>query len=279
MIYYIVNVIEKQIEVVDMNFTTKALNKRWKNKLNSCEVRGIEMKLTQDQFFNLFLTSNGLCDYTSTKMSSDPSRHDYVSIERIDETKGYQLGNICLVRKDINTIKGRLLDHIDTVRQGSHIKADMRPLVTKMLTVVFDKEKMQELKDKYKHIGDTMTKPLPETNVEALSEDFKINEDVYMSKDYIVLGELVGSVTNFSMNFSEYKRKMSVKKCQLTKRKFEGSDCKVLYWVDKKKEFTYSNTLTTTKVIQEALDTFSAKTNLSLTGLRNVVSILSKESK
>ena len=274
MIYYIVNVIEKQIEVVDMNFTTKALNKRWKNKLNSCEVRGIEMKLTQDQFFNLFLTSNGLCDYTSTKMSSDPSRHDYVSIERIDETKGYQLGNICLVRKDINTIKGRLLDHIDTVRQGSHIKADMRPLVTKMLTVVFDKEKMQELKDKYKHIGDTMTKPLSETNVEAPSEDFKVNEDVYLSGKYSALGSLVGGISDFDLTYNQFKQKMKTKSCGLTKRKFTNEDDLVLYWVDKTKSFSKDNTIITTKVLQEALDVFSAKTKLSLTDLRNVVKVL-----
>lgn len=264
-----------------MNFTNTMLNRRWNNKLKGCEERGIEMHLTKEQFFNLFLTSDGICDYTDTPMSSDPSRHDYVSIERISEEDSYKLGNICLVRKDINTIKGRLLDHVETIRQGSHIKADMRPLVAKMLTVVFDKEKMRELRDKYKSIGETMkpnktTETPSKTNTQPPSEGFNINQDVCLSKDYVALGELVGGVADFNMNFSEYKRKMSVNKCQLTKRKFGESDSKVLYWVDKTKPFTYNNTLTTTKSIQEGLDMFSAKANLSLTELKNVVSVLAQ---
>lgn len=103
-------------------FTTdeqQRLGRRLVAKQKNAEERGLECTLTMEDIFLLGfkLLGHGTCDYTNLTFSTiiagangDPSHPRYPTIERIDDTKGYVRGNVCVVMKRANELKDNLID-------------------------------------------------------------------------------------------------------------------------------------------------------------------------
>ena len=75
----------------------------------SAEKRGQEFSLTKKILLDLWKAQEGRCLYSGIKMSTQPSRHDSVSVERIDSGIGYTKFNTVLVCNAINRMKTDLL--------------------------------------------------------------------------------------------------------------------------------------------------------------------------
>ena len=77
--------------------------------LNSAKNRAlrksIPFDLTVELIEKLWNDQNGLCFYSGKSMILESNSIDTVSIDRIDSSMGYTLGNIRLCRKSINTMK------------------------------------------------------------------------------------------------------------------------------------------------------------------------------
>ena len=254
-----------------LKITKEHIENKWRMKLLNAKDRGISLLLTKEEFFYVWENALNVCDLSGKRMTAENGRPDTATLDRIRPEGDYHISNICIVRQDVNHAKSMFIE--------TKIDAPKRPtikdkkLLAQINSTLCDPVKLKKVKEKYvmpsKEVGS-----VSETNVEAPSEDFKVNEDVYLSGKYSALGSLVGGISDFDLTYNQFKLKMKTKSCGLTKRKFTNEDDLVLYWVDKTKSFSKDNTIITTKVLQEALDVFSAKTKLSLTDLRNVVKVL-----
>lgn len=74
------------------------------NTLISATRRNKEFSLTLLYINNLM--KHSVCAYTGVKFSDDPLSPDYMTLERIDNSKGYVDGNVIPVRQVINTLRG-----------------------------------------------------------------------------------------------------------------------------------------------------------------------------
>jgi hypothetical protein len=93
--------------------------KRRKVKASS-RARGIEFNLSKDFLYELYEKQKGNCYYTGKKMvlkiysGIKPNREniekfkDYLTIDRLDSSKGYEKGNVALCTLKVNTAKGSL---------------------------------------------------------------------------------------------------------------------------------------------------------------------------
>jgi len=74
--------------------------------------KGIEHSISLNYLEELWNNQNGLCYYTNKPMLKSleniKDNHDSVSIDRIDSSKGYIIGNIVLCRWVINRMKNDL---------------------------------------------------------------------------------------------------------------------------------------------------------------------------
>ena len=67
---------------------------------------GVECTITLDEFLAQYRAQSGLCFYTDTPLSADPrGREEMISIDRVDCTGGYTLGNVVFCASRINTMK------------------------------------------------------------------------------------------------------------------------------------------------------------------------------
>lgn len=270
--------------VIMWNITEEIMKKKLRNHKNSALKRSIKCTLTLEELTYIFTENKGLCDYTGDELSlyeTEDNKDSVVSLERIDEHKDYCLGNVLLVRRDVNRLKSFVLETKSNYNPKNKLTTDIKETLNKICEVLFNPVKLQQVQSKYlKFKGEAMqdktTKTLPESASEPLQQELKVNPDVYLSKDYFALGELVGTVSDFELSFAQYKTKMKKVKCGLTGKKFTEEDTKALFWVDKTKGFDNNNIIITTKVIAEALDTFMATSKLSLTELKKLCKVIIK---
>lgn len=93
------------------------------NTLISATRRNKEFSLTLLYINNLM--KHSVCSYTGVKFSNDPLSPDYMTLERIDNSKGYVDGNVIPVRQVINTLRGSksMPDLINQLNQERDKKA------------------------------------------------------------------------------------------------------------------------------------------------------------
>lgn len=76
--------------------------------------RGIEVSITDDELYQIFLNQNGKCALSSVDISLTLSRTKNKTAEitaspdRIDSSKGYHVGNVQWIHKDINFMKSNM---------------------------------------------------------------------------------------------------------------------------------------------------------------------------
>jgi hypothetical protein len=95
---------------------------QWKRRRvqASANGRGIEFNLSKEFLYELYVKQKGLCHYIGEKMKLKiysgikPNRENiekfknYLTIDRLDSSKGYIEGNVVLCTLKVNTAKGSL---------------------------------------------------------------------------------------------------------------------------------------------------------------------------
>lgn len=148
------------------------LRRRLVAKQKSAAVRGIECTLTMEDMFMLGvkLLGFGNCDYTDLGFSTiiagpsgQPNHPKYPTIERIDDTKGYVRGNVCVVMQRANQLKDNLVDKGTATTIVDLVDRD----IVKAMILNMSSAHLDALKTKYiPHEGKTEE----ENNVEPIIE-------------------------------------------------------------------------------------------------------------
>lgn len=81
----------------------------WRKLEKSADLRGYEFKITIQEAWNVFIEQKKLCALSGVPLIIFPNNDKYylqtASLDRIDSTKGYVLGNIQWVHKRVNFLK------------------------------------------------------------------------------------------------------------------------------------------------------------------------------
>lgn len=81
----------------------------WNNIVNSANARNLEINITIEYIWDLFLQQNRRCALSNQELTMLHSIHKKIyktaSLDRIDSTKGYIKGNVQWIHKDINFMK------------------------------------------------------------------------------------------------------------------------------------------------------------------------------
>lgn len=98
-----------------MNLSISSAQKKLKYKRANAKQRGIVCTLSTNDLIYLYAKNDGVCDYTGVPFDTnakDGSNDLAISIERIDDKKGYIKGNCCLVTVRANQLKDVLFDKL-----------------------------------------------------------------------------------------------------------------------------------------------------------------------
>ncbi len=74
------------------------------------QARGITCEITSDHVVHLYILQGGKCAITNRVMTTKCNTRDKLSLDRIDSTKGYIIGNCQLVSTIVNKMKSDLSD-------------------------------------------------------------------------------------------------------------------------------------------------------------------------
>ena len=86
----------------------------WYNIVKRCNKKGMELDITPEHLYELFLKQNGKCALSGVEIHFGKTRRkeNTASPDRIDSSKGYIKGNMRWVHKYINTMRNSLPDHL-----------------------------------------------------------------------------------------------------------------------------------------------------------------------
>lgn len=240
-------------------FTTdeqNRLSRRLLAKQKNALERGIECTLTMDDMFMLGtkLLGHGKCDYTDLSFSTiiagtngDSSHPRYPTIERIDDTKGYVRGNICVVMQRANQLKDNLVDK----RTATTIIDPIDREIVKAMMLNMSQAHLDNLKTKYipqqenemnteeimqgaldnvsvvpspEHSVDSYVPPEEDDNADLrvvkeapADEPLNVPDDVAIAKAYAKYCIDFAAVgMNVSVTYAQFKAKYVRKVCALT---------------------------------------------------------------
>lgn len=154
------------------------------NKHNNAAKRGIVCTIGMEDMLMLGwkLLGNGCCDYTglpfSTKVveSGCSENPKYPSLERIDDTKGYIRGNVCVVMIRANQLKDRLVDKSLAINTTDPIDREiLRGMILNM-----SKDLLEKLKTKY------IPQQENKMNTEEIMQGAMSNVSVAVAKEHSV---------------------------------------------------------------------------------------------
>jgi hypothetical protein len=72
------------------------------------KVKNIDFSLTKHDILSLWNKQQGKCFYTYENMTHDTGSNSMVSIDRLDSSKGYSIGNVCLTIWEVNRMKNNI---------------------------------------------------------------------------------------------------------------------------------------------------------------------------
>lgn len=104
---------------------SKQMLSRLRTVLRKARNRKKEFDLCIDDLISLYEDQQGLCVYSKAPLSSEANRYNTLSLDRIDSSKGYIVGNVQLVCADINQMKwnmdeGHFLRLCSVVANNTH---------------------------------------------------------------------------------------------------------------------------------------------------------------
>lgn len=282
-----------------MNFTLEGLKQKYQNKKKNALGRGIDFSLTEYEFIKLclFLKENKQCAYTDKTFifkstTNGQPKPNYPTLERVDNSIGYVLGNVIWVTYHSNFLKSKWEDSLcsqitfskdefKTVQQilGSKDKVEEQlnniykfvKGETSVITETKDKHEILSSKDENNN-SDCETK---NATIEIEPVSYQINNDVELAQTYSTFAEHCRHHVDFLLSFNEYKKLMSRKQCQLSCIKFDEEHKKSLFVIDKTKAVDVKNLLVVDLKLRHQLDTFISKVKMDQKVLKKVFSNLS----
>lgn len=78
--------------------------KKWSSIKSNAIIRGLEFSITKEQVWEKYLEQNKKCYLTKQDISF---KEKTASIDRLDNSKGYNIDNISIVHKDINIMRNK----------------------------------------------------------------------------------------------------------------------------------------------------------------------------
>ena len=282
-----------------MNFTVEGLKQKYENKKKNACSRGIDFSLTEYEFIKLclFLKENKQCAYTDKTFvfkstTNGTPKPNYPTLERVDNSIGYVLGNVIWVTYHSNFLKSKWEDSLcsqitfskdefKTVQQilGSKDKVEEQlnkiyKFVKGEATVTTEsKEKNEILSSKEENNNSDCQVKNAITEIEPVP--YQINNDVELAQTYSNFATHCREHVDFLLSFNEYKKLMSRKQCQLSMQKFDEEHKKSLFVVDKTKAIDVKNLLVVDLKLRHQLDTFIGKMKMDQHALKRVFSNLS----
>ncbi len=250
-----------------MNFTVEGLKQKYENKKKNAKSRNIDFDLTEDNFIKLclFLKENKHCAYTDEifvfkATTNGIPKPNYPTLERVDNSVGYVIGNCIWVTYHSNFLKSKWEDSL--CKQLSFSKAEFKTVQQ----ILGSKDKVEEqLNNIYQFVkGEvTVTTQSKEKNeiLDFIEENnnsdcgtknaiteiepvpYQINNDVELAQTYAQFAEHCRHHVDFLLSFNEYKKLMSRKQCQLSCIKFDEEHKKSLFVIDKTKAVNVNNLL------------------------------------
>lgn len=270
-----------------MKFSRDRLVSKYNSKVNNATQKGLQVTLTLEQYICMYLCHDGLCDYTRLPMSDNVNDVNYVSLERIDSQVGYTPNNVCLIRADVNALKGTIFDVVakqgftkHTV-DGSRVDAE---LLVKLCDTIYNPTKMEAIKnkyklmfDKYKLLGDNHTIEIDEAPTSITQEETTVtqqtinkNPELQYTLMYHTFGSQIEALdVEFGLSYSDYKRMITRKYCQLTD-KVLSAETAAVWVVDKTLPVDKNNVLVVDKFVAAGLDMFMVNAKLNLVELKKL---------
>lgn len=109
--YYLKNIdtIKTKVSIYRKSYVprhTRKIDSRLRNLCTTAKQRkNKEFNISETDLFDLWGKQEGLCAYTKLPMLATSNQFNTVSLDRIDSSKGYVVGNIQLVCAAINKMK------------------------------------------------------------------------------------------------------------------------------------------------------------------------------
>lgn len=272
-----------------MNFTEVGLRQKYENKSKNAKSRGIDFKLSEQEFIKLclFLKENRQCAYTDqefvfTPVATGKPKPNYPTLERVDNTKGYEIGNCVWVTYHSNFLKSKWEDNLcnqltfsksefKTVQQILGSKDKVEEQLNKIYQFVKgDKSEMQSTKEENNNSNCEVKNAITEVE----SNMYEVNNDVELAQTYSIFASHCKDHVDFLLSFNEYKKLLSKKQCQLSMQKFDEEHKKSLFVVDKTKAVNVTNLLVVDLKLRHQLDTFIGKMKMDQKALKKIFSNL-----
>lgn len=273
-----------------MNFTLEGLKQKYENKKKNARGRGIDFSLTEEEFVKLclFLKENRQCAYTNETFvfkstTNGTPKPNYPTLERVDNSVGYVLGNVIWVTYHSNFLKSKWEDSL--CNQLTFSKDEFKTVQQ----ILSSRDKVEEqLNNIYQFVkGEaTVTTESKEENnnsdcetknatTEVESKIYEVNADVELAQMYTQFAEHCREYVDFLLSFNEYKKLMSRKQCQLSCIKFDVEHKRSLFVIDKTRPVDVNNLLVVDLKLRHQLDTFISKVKMDQKALKKVFSNLS----
>ncbi|WPK37676.1 hypothetical protein [Escherichia phage AV124] len=263
------------------------LRNRLKHKKLNARKRGLDCDLTmQDmRMLGFKLLGHGSCDYTglpfSTNIANDGEEANprYPSIERIDDSKGYVRGNVCVVMLRANQLKDRLVDKTTSIL----IQDPLDREIVKAMMLNMSKDHLEKLKTKYipqqeneMNTEETMQnamdnaeehvhnqKPAAE-ETSAQKEAQKLPEDVSVALAYArYCNTFHEAGMSVSVTYSQFKARYIRNTCALSGEKLTEEPKSILI-LDLNIGFAKDNFIIVSKKMETAMTQLMIQTGLSL---------------
>jgi hypothetical protein len=259
-------------------FPVEQLVKKYQIKAHNAKEKGIEFALTEAQYVLMYQKCSGLCDYTGMKMGNVSTNGNYVSLERVVNTEGYTPSNICLIRQDVNALKGYTFD---AVAKGVEVNLPSKmsgSILVKMCDTLYNPIKMQAIKDKYTKLFATLNPVCNNAPIELVQQPEVTetmqptitNLELLYTKMYYTFGTQIEQLgVEYELTYAEYKRMITRKYCQLTDRLITP-DSATVWVVNKSLGVTKDNVLVLDSKVGEGLDVFMVNGGLSLLELKKL---------
>ena len=233
------------------------------------KLRGIEHTITREQWDILEKIKNDRstrCAYTEIPFIFKENHKHQASLERLDDRLGYCYGNVVWVTIEVNRIKDRYFDKkthniedvVDDCTRGIINKLNKITKQEHWEQTIWNKQIGAYLREnvwnkpsedvimKEETIGNnavnisTNTTTSSDENGSDCNRCVDEHEDLAFSRNYIKMTKVFIAIgVKFDVSFSDYKKMMQRKVCQLTGNKFVDSDQKHLYVIDKTKSYNF----------------------------------------
>lgn len=267
-----------------MQFTEHYLKQKYNNKKMNAASRKVKFSLTEAEFLKLclFIKENRTCAYTGEKFvlsttDNGTPKPNYPTLERIDNNKGYEISNCIWVCHNANFLKSKWEDNqCNTFNFNKHEFKIVQQILTSQERVA------EQLNNIYKYVkseGAIVVETKEQNRISDTKDTnensnqttiYSVNDDVGLAASYSQFAEHCREHVDFCLSFSEYKKLMGRKKCQLTMQNFDEEHKRSLFVIDKTQPVVVNNLLTVDLKLRHNLDSFIGKTKLTNKQIKNI---------